>query len=147
MKTNFSRNRSSRGLTLVECTSAMALFIPVTVLLTFVTIEATKAYEISRDLQLAAGLAARALAHSGSTTTAQQQDTILSNVRISNTVVDPSQFYKVQWNKSNDPPTVTVCVQSKSTGSRQPQTFPNPDPLNLGSQFNMTSSATYRLQS
>jgi hypothetical protein len=98
-----------------------------------------------RDLQVGAALAARALASSGSTTTSAQQGEILQNVKVANTVVDPSQFYSVQWQPTQTPPVVTVFVQYKSTGNVQPPAFPDPDPLRLGSQFAMQARSTYRL--
>jgi len=113
----------------------------------FAALEVAQAYEISRDLQIGAGLAARALGESGSTTTALQQANVLADITVGNTVVDPSQFYLVQWSKASNPPTVTVYVQYKSRGLKQPPVFPNPDPLHLGSAFNMKTQATYRLQS
>lgn len=140
------RKRNQRGLTFAEVAGALALFLPVVVLSVFVVIEATIAYQISRDLQIAASLAARALAESGGTTSSSQQSMILSNITVGNHVVDPSQFYAVQWNKGFTPPCVTVYVQYKSTGAQQPPPFPRPDPLKLGSQFILKSQATYRLQ-
>ncbi len=113
--------------------------------ITLVTIEAAKAFEISRDLQVGSSLAARALASAGSVTTPEQQSQILSDVRVGNTVVDSSQFYSVVWQRNATPPTVTVCVQSTSSGPQKPQPFPDPDPLNLGSRFVMKAQSTYRL--
>jgi len=126
---------------------SLAVLFPTILTIIFVAIEGAQAYEISRDLQIGAGLAARALAASGSTTTAMQQSCVLADVTVGTTVVDPSQFYKVQWNKSSNPPTVTVYVQYKSSGLKQPPAFPNPDPLHLGGAFVMKTQATYRLQS
>ncbi|MDR3617409.1 MAG: hypothetical protein P4L53_27890 [Candidatus Obscuribacterales bacterium] len=119
--------------------------VPLLVLIALVAIEAAKAYEISRDLQIGASLAARALASSGSLTTQQQQSQILSDIQVGKNVVDPSQFYSVIWQRNTTPPTVTVFVQSVSTGPQKPPHFPDPDPLNLGSQFVMKAQSTFRL--
>lgn len=145
-KKKHTRIRAREGITLVEAAAALALLLPLLVVVIFVIIEATKAYEISRDLQIGAELGARALATNGSTTTGVQQQQILSNITVGNTVVDPSQFYNVVWNQDDNPPSVTVFVQYKSTGPKQPPPFPNPDPLNLGANFIMKSQSTYRLQ-
>ena len=148
MSRGISRQRNPRkqsGATLVEATTTLVWFVPLVLTVLFVIIEATKAYEISRDLQIGAGLAARALASAGSTTTSQQQADILQNVVVGNTIVDSSQFYAVNWQRTSTPPSVTVCVQHKSTGANQPATFPNPDPLHLGAQFVMKEQATFRL--
>jgi Flp pilus assembly protein TadG len=136
------RLRNQRGVSLAEAASALAVAVPALVMLAFVIIEAAQAYLIARDLQIGASLAARALGKQGSNTSASQQSQILSNVTVGNHVVDPSQFYNVQWNNTANPPTVTVYVQYKSTG-KQPPTLP--DPLKLGSAFVIKSQATYRV--
>ena len=132
-------------MTLVEVAATLALLFPSLILLTFVVVEAAQGYEIARDLQIGASLAARALGAQGSNTTSAQQTQILSNVSVANHVVDPSQFYNVVWNNAANPPSVTVYVQYKSTGTKKPPTFPKPDPLNLGSAFVLKAQATYRV--
>ena len=144
-KLNGKLLRPRSGATLVEGTTALMWFVPLTMLVLFVVMETTKAYQISRDLQIGAGLAARALATSGSTTTPEQQAAILQNVTVGKSVVDPSQFYEVQWHRNNVPPTVSVAVQYKSTGFKQPPPFPDPDPLQLSAQFILKEQASYRL--
>jgi hypothetical protein len=125
--------------------TVLVWFVPVVLLIIFVTIEAAKSYEISRDLQIGSSLAARALASSGSLTTEDQQSQILNDIRVGKTVVDGSQFYSVVWQRNATPPTVTVGIQSISTGPQKPPPFPDPDLLNLGSQFVMKAQSTYRL--
>jgi Flp pilus assembly protein TadG len=128
----------------------LALLLPIIVTCTFVIIEASQGFAIARDLQIGAELAARALATEGSSQgqVLATQQTIFSNIVIPNRIVDSSQFSPAPYfNHSASPPTVTVYVQYKSTGTKKPPTFPNPDPLNLGSTFVIKAQATYRLQS
>lgn len=142
------RIRRASGGVLAESVAVTSFLLPVLVFLAMVIIQATNAYMIDRDLQIAAGLAARALAEQGVPKHGQQvtQDIIFTNIKITNSVVDPSQFSPAPvYNFSSSPPTVTVFVQYKSTGI-QPVS-PIPDPLNLGKLFIIKAQATYRLQS
>ena len=140
--------RRPRGSVLAEAAAVVALFLPTLVFLIMVVIEATNAYLIDRDLQIAAGMAARAIAQTGNFQAGQQvtQDLIFSKIKIPNRVVDPSQFAPPPvFDYSSTPPTVTVFVQYKSTGVQPVPPFP--DPLNLGSLFIIKAQATYRMQS
>lgn len=142
------RSRRSSGGVLAEAVAVTAFMLPILVFLSLVIVQATSAYIIDRDLQVAAGLAARALAEQGVPKDGQQvtQDIIFSNIKIPGRVVDPSQFTPAPvYDFSANPPTVTVFVQYKSTGV-QPVS-PIPDPLNLGKLFIVKAQATYRLQS
>lgn len=142
------RIRGESGGVLAEAVAVTSFLLPIVVFLAMVIVQATFAYIIDRDLQIAAGLAARALAEQGVPQNGQQvtQDIVFSNIKIANSVVDPSQFTPAPvYNFSANPPTVTVFVQYKSTGI-QPVT-PIPDPLNLGKLFIIKAQATYRLQS
>ena len=140
--------RRASGGALAEAVSVTAFMLPILVFLSLVIVQATNAYIIDRDLQIAAGLAARALAEQGVPKNGQQvtQDIIFTNIKIPDRVVDPSQFSPAPvYNFTSNPPSVTVFVQYKSTGL-QPVT-PLPDPLNLGKLFVIKAQATYRLQS
>lgn len=142
------RIRRGSGGVLAEAVAVTSFMLPILVFLSLVIIQATNAYIIDRDLQVAAGLAARALAEQGVPKDGQQvtQDIIFSNIKIPDRVVDPSQFSPAPiYNFTSKPPTVTVFVQYKSTGA-QPVS-PIPDPLNLGKLFIIKAQATYRLQS
>lgn len=142
------RIRRASGAMLAESIAVTAFMLPILVFLSLVIVQATNAYIIDRDLQVAAGLAARALAEQGVPKDGQQvtQDIIFSNIKIPDRVVDPSQFSPAPvYNFSSHPPSVTVFIQYKSTGA-QPVS-PLPDPLNLGKLFIIKTQATYRLQS
>lgn len=140
--------RRCSGSVLAEGAAVVALFLPILVFLIMVVIEATNAYLIDRDLQIAAGMAARAIAQAGTFQAGQEvtQDLILSKIKIPNRVVDPSQFSPPPvYDFSSNPPTVTVFVQYKSTGIQPVPPFP--DPLKLGNLFIIKAQATYRIQS
>lgn len=144
----YKRGRRATGAVLAEAISVTSFLLPIVFFLAMVIIEATNVYMVDRDLQVAAGLAARALAEQGVPQHGQQvtQDIIFSNIKIPNRVVDPSQFSPAPvYDFKANPPTVTVFVQYKSTGA-QPVT-PIPDPLNLGKLFIIKAQATYRIQS
>lgn len=151
LRVNAMKNKRSRragGAVLAEAVAVTAFMLPILVFLALVIVQATSAYIIDRDLQVAAALAARALAAQGVPKDGQQvtQDIIFSNIKIPGRVVDPSQFSPAPvYNFTASPPTVTVFVQYKSTGI-QPVS-PIPDPLNLGKLFIIKAQATYRLQS
>lgn len=153
-----SKDRTKRfagGGTLVESVAAIALILPLVVLVIFVTIEASQAYVICRSLNQGAYLAARELANcyksdpSIQWDRAKQESMVYSNIRIPNMISSNSQFTctSSDWKLTSSPPTVRVVVRYLGgQGSPALPSFPNPDPLKLGSSFVISSSATYGLQ-
>lgn len=148
-------SRRSKGAILVEASSAMVVMFPLLVLVIFVTLEASYAYVIGRNMNNAAFLAARALGNRYQqnpnivTDTAAQQ-AIFSSIRIPNMVSGNGQFQippgNAGWNTASSPPTVTVVVTyTPGMGTPALPAFPNPDPLKLGAAFRISSSASYRL--
>lgn len=140
-----------RGAVMAEAVSALAVMFPLLVLIIFVTLEASYAYVIGRNMNNAAFLASRALGlkyqtYPGIVTDTAEQQAIFSTIRIPNMVSGNAQFTIMNWNTAASPPTVTVQVTYlPGQGTPALPSFPNPDPLNLGAAFRIGSSATYRM--
>ena len=143
------QRRGTRGLTIVEGASAIMIFVPLAVLIAMVVVELQHSYTMQRDLQLAAELAARALATEGGAQGAviANQQAVFQNIVVGNSVVDASQFSPAPViNQSVSPPMVTVYVQSKSTGTKKPFSPTSLDPLNLGKIMVLRAQSSFRLQ-
>lgn len=148
-----SKRRSKRAAVIAETAAAMALFLPLTILITFVGLEVSYSYLLKSSLSEAAREAARSLsiaygldstiAGAGNRSVWNQK--AFDHIRIYNVVNDSLQFDDPVWNNNADPPTVTVTVRYKSDRYGLPH-FPNPDPLHLGDNFEVNGIATYRLQ-
>lgn len=144
--------RNSHGM-LAEAVSALALLLPLIVLIIFVAIQGSNAYVIARHMNQGAQIAARSLAEEylvnkdiENDTSAQQA--IFSEIRLKDMISANSQFSIPAngWQTQNDPKTVTVvCTYIPGVGNPPNPSFPNPDILGLGSNFTISMSATYRL--
>jgi Flp pilus assembly protein TadG len=137
-----------RGAVIAETGAALALFLPLAVLITFVGVEVSYAYLLKSSLSEGAREAARSLAIAYGVGTNVDPGTageakVFSNIRIHNVINDNQQF-EAQWKKDADPPTVTVTVKYASDKYGLPH-FPNPDPLRLGDNFIVYGAATFRL--
>jgi Flp pilus assembly protein TadG len=139
-----------RGGTIAETAASLVLLLPLLIMILFVGLEASRAYMIKESLAQASRQAARDLAviygrdgtiANNSTMEAIQ---VYDNIRINGAITSSRQFSS-QWNTSAAPPTVTVTVQYTSGQNGLP-TFPNPDPLKLGGNFQLNASSTYRLE-
>jgi len=143
--------RQSRGVSIAEAAAALALLLPLIFTIIFVILEASYAYTIKNSLAEAARAAARDLAmaygqNPGIATDRSLQNTqVFDTIRITNMVNDSSQFDDPVFQTAQDPMTVAVTVRYLSGQFNLPP-FPNPDPLNLGSNFQITASSTYRLE-
>lgn len=146
-----SRLRKSKGAGIAETAAALVLLIPLVFLVLYVVLEASKAYFIKEGLSQGARQAARDLAiaygHTGSIENSRltQDNMVLSNIKINGVINDPQQFDDPVFNSSASPPTVTVTVRYTG-GQYGLPTFPHPDPLNLGGNFNLSATSTYRLE-
>jgi len=114
-----------------------------------VAVEAGYGYIIKINMDGAARRAARdlAIAYGQDPSIAQDSskvNTVLSMIRIANMVVDNAQFGEPVFQTDN-PPTATVTV-TYASGQYGLAPFPNPDPLNLGPTFTISSTATYHLE-
>lgn len=146
------RGRSSGGFAVAELAAALMLLLPLTIAVCFVAAEAMQFCMIKSVLNHGAAVAARRLAIAYGTNAAAaiaNPEDSFSNCRVANIIVDNRQFSippgTAGWNLYSKPPTVTVEVTFAS-GQYGLPTFPNPDPLRLGRNFSMTSSAKANLE-
>ena len=144
-------SRKARAVSIAEAAAVTSLLLPLLILVLFVVVEATQAYLIKNSLAEAARQAARDLsveygqdpAVAGSRSL---QDTLVfDKIRIKNVVNDSQQFNNPVFDTSADPPTVKVTVEYKG-GQYGLPSFPNPDPLQLGKNFKIDATSTYRLE-
>lgn len=143
--------RKKRAAVIAETAAAMALFLPLTVLITFVGVEVSYAYLLKSSLSEAAREACRSLSIAygldssiaGNRAIAEQK--AFNHIRMHNVINSSAQFADPVWNTTADPPTVTVKVTYASDQYGLPH-FPNPDPLHLGDNFVVVGTSTYRLQ-
>ncbi len=146
------RHRNQCGM-LSEAVSSLALFIPLLVIIIMVTIQATQAYLIAKNMSRAAQIAARTLAeeyqsNSQIATDTSAQQAILDNIRIPQMVSSNQQFNipSTGWQTTVDPKTVTVVVTYiPGVGSPANPPYPNPNILNMSSLFKISADSTYRI--
>ena len=145
-----SGRRRSKGAVLVEAVLAIAIFVPIMVVIVWAVLEVSFAYIIATNMNEASHLAARALAdeflrnpsivHDNKT-----QARILSTVRIPGMVATNEQFSfpPGAWVVTSVPRSVSVqCTYLPGVGDPPLALFPNPDILNIRSHLNIQSSAT-----
>lgn len=139
--------RTQRGGSIAELAAAMVLLMPLIVITAFVVVEATEAYMINSALHQAALIAARkiAMAYGQNPTATKTNPSPYLNITIGSMVKSPNQF-AVDWSKEfANPPQVNVICTYTSGVNGCPR-FPSPDPLNLGSAFQLQSRASARLE-
>lgn len=145
-----SRGRG-RGAAIVESAAALAMLLPVLIMIMFAILEVSYAYLIKNCMAEGAREAARNLAiaygqdHTVANDRTKQESRSFDKVRISSMIASSAQFDNPVFQATADPPVVTVTVRYTSGLNGLP-TFPHPDPLNLGSTFQISHTATYRLQ-
>jgi hypothetical protein len=151
MKKNIRSCRRERGAVIAESAAALALLLPTVIFITFAILEVGYAYLIKNSMAEGAREAARHLAvaygqnHTVATDRSLQESKAFDKVRITNMIASSAQFDDPVFETAADPPMVSVTVRYTSGLNGLP-TFPNPDPLYLGSAFAITHTATYRLQ-
>lgn len=148
---NPATNKRKRGASLVEFAVALSLFLPLLISIIYVVLEASFMYTIKANLDVASRKAARELAimYGTNKTNAQQpkaSNPVYTNTRIPNFVVDNNQFDDPTFSTAVAPGTVTVIVHYPTTGAYGLPPFPNPDPLNIGGNFDLTSTSTFSLE-
>lgn len=147
----FSAKRETRGVAITEAAAALTLILPLIFLVIFVVLEASYAYTLKNALAEGAREAARNLAinygqnQAIATDRTLQNAEVFDNIRITNVINNSSQFDDPVFNTAADPPTVEVTVHYRGGQFGLPP-FPNPDPLNLGSNFKIDATSTYRLE-
>jgi hypothetical protein len=146
------RSRLRCGFAIVELAASLMLLLPLLVVVCYVAAEAMQLCMIKSILNQGAAVAARRLAiayASDQVSAIANPETSFSTIRVANVLVDDRQF-KVPpgtagWNLYSKPPTVTVEVTFGSGLYGLPQ-FPSPDPLKLGTNFVVKSSAQANLE-
>lgn len=143
--------KKRRGLVLAEATAALAVLLPVSVLLLFVISEMAYCYMVKTVLSDASRLAARTMAIQYGITPAIAggqdaqglRDAVLNQIRIPNIIVNNEQF-SVTFN--TDMAVRTVHVDVDYQGGLWVPPLPMPDPLGLGKDYRIHADATYRLE-
>jgi Flp pilus assembly protein TadG len=148
-----SKSRSGQsGASLVETAVTVAFVVPLCFYALFVAMEASQTFGISQALQQGAREAARRIA-----TTYAVDPGIVNNVgdqtkygydpvRINGVIADSSQF-TATFNPDNANPTSVSVTATYASGKFGLPPFPqNADPLFLGPNFKLQSSATYTLE-
>jgi hypothetical protein len=114
--------------------------------------EASYAYLIKESMAQGARQAARDLSiyygQNGSAIASNrtlQDSMVFDKIRITNMIKSSSQFANPVFQTTTEPLTVTVTC-SYTGGQYGLPTFPNPDPLNLGSNITLSATSTYRLE-
>lgn len=148
---NYKNKRGGKAQGLVETAAAMAVLIPLFMLILYVSSEISQAYMIKTAMTAAAHRAARNLSiaywqnSTISNNRAAQESLVLDQIRIGTMVVDSHQFSDVTYELNATPPSVSVTV-TYTGGQYGLAPFPNPDPLHLGSHFQISSTETHALE-
>lgn len=148
---NQKYKREGKGQGLVESAAAMAVLIPLFMLILYVSSEISQAYMIKTAMTAAAHRAARNLAiaywqnSSIANSRAAQESLVLDRIRIGSMIVDSQQFSDVTYELNATPPSVSVTV-TYTGGQYGLAPFPNPDPLRLAQHFQISSTETHALE-
>lgn len=143
--------RNRRGYSTVELAASFLFIIPIVFVILFAVVEMVKAYAIITVLSQAATQTARQLAvlypDNPSLTERSSQDLLVyDNCTYGGVIANSAQFENAIFNTSSDPPTVAVTVKYLG-GQYGLDPFPSYDPLGLGGQFQLSSTAVYKLES
>jgi Flp pilus assembly protein TadG len=143
------RRRTQSGVSIVEFAAVISIGLPLLILLIYAAMETSFAFMITSNLDVAARKAARDLAIEYTkdptiATNSGLQQAVFDKIRIPNFVAANSQFGQPVFTTTT-PQKVTVTVSYPSGGGNGLPTFPNPDPLGLGAQFKLQSTATASL--
>lgn len=145
------KRANPRAAALAEAAASLALLIPLVVVMIFTIMEVSYAYFLksslaecarraARDMSIAYGVAPLIVS-----SRATQDLMVYNNIRLTNVLNDSRQFDDAAFSVSTDPATVTITVHYLSNKYGLP-TFPYPDPLNLGINFQISATSTYRLE-
>jgi hypothetical protein len=143
--------RKQHGVTIVESAASLSLMLPIVIVLMFVVLEASYAYLIKNAMAEGARQAARDLSiaygknPSIATDRTLQNTIVFNHIRMTNMINSSAQFDDPEFDTTSDPPTVSVQVNYLGQQYGLPP-FPNPDLLNLGSNFKIIGDAIYRLE-
>lgn len=147
-----AKRRNRAGFAIVELSASLMLLLPLLVVVCYVAAEAMQLCMIKSVLNHAASVAARRLAiayASDQMSAISNPENTFSSIRVNNVVIDDRQFSippgTAGWDLYSKPPTVCVEVTFTSDQYGLPR-FPSPDPLNLGTNLVLKSSAKANLE-
>lgn len=143
--------RKAKGHASMELAASLMFILPLVFVILFVVVEMVKGYAITGVLTQAATQTARQLAvlypdNPSLTSRGAQDYLVYNNVSYGGVIVNSGQFDDAVFNTSVSPPTVTVTVRYLG-GKYGLDPFPTYDPLHLGGNFKLSSTAVYRLES
>ncbi len=146
-----NRKRDQRGFGMAETAASLSIMLPLVVTLIFVILEVSYAFMLESTLSEASRQAARDLAIAYgvnplvATSRSLQNSMVFDSIRINNVLKNSQQFDTPVFQTTTDPATVSVQVRYLSNQYGLPA-FPNPDPLHLGSKYQVVASSTCRLE-
>lgn len=139
------------AVSIAEAAGALGLLLPLVVTMVFVVLEVSYAYFLKSSLSECARRAARdmSIAYGVSPLVANNRSTqdlmVYNNIRLQNVLNNSAQFDDAVFDLSEEPATYTVTVRYLSNQYGLPA-FPYPDPLQLGSNYKISATSTYRLE-
>jgi hypothetical protein len=141
--------RKARGLAITEFAAVLSILLPLLLLILYVGFQASLAWTIRTNLDIAARKASREMAVSYGkdpliVTDNTKQQSVFTKVRIPNFVNSNAQFEAPNFNVPAR--SVTIKVNYPGNGSYGLPRFPNPDVMNLGSNFTLSSTNTSALE-
>jgi len=142
-------DRTNRG-NISEFGAVLVLVVPLVLILIFAGYEFAYGFLIKSNIDNAAKNASRALAIEYGqdptvATNSTKQQAIFDKIRIPNFVNDNQQFAVVKFEPVADPESVSVTVKYLGGQYNLPK-FPNPDPLQIGANFVIEGTSTYRVE-
>jgi hypothetical protein len=144
-------NRRRSGVSLVEFGAAMALGLPLILIMLYAVLEANYLFTIRTHLDQATREAGRQLMSkyqkdpTPANNTSANSNTVTNTINLPGFVVSSSQFNVVYSYAPPSPSTVTVTCTYPTGGAAGLMPFPAPDPLGLGPSFSISATGTFPL--
>jgi hypothetical protein len=132
--------RKARGLAITEFAAVLSILLPLLLLILYVGFQASLAWTIRTNLDIAVSYGKDPLIVTDNT----KQQSVFTKVRIPNFVNSNAQFEAPNFNVPAR--SVTIKVNYPGNGSYGLPRFPNPDVMNLGSNFTLSSTNTSALE-
>lgn len=146
-----AEERKKEGGAIVEGVAALVVLLPLAFLIIFGVVEVVHYFHIRNGLTEAANRAVRSLSveywkdEDVASDRGLQDSRIFDQIRIPGVVNSSSQFGNIHFNLGGTPQTVTVTVTYQGGQNGLPP-FPDPDPLGMGSGYQITVSATHAIE-
>jgi Tfp pilus assembly protein PilW len=151
-----ARRRNKTGISLVEFSAALVFGLPLIVAMLYAGLEANLLFTIRTNLDVATRRAAQLLITQYEMTGTAAADTSNGNLpsALAFDVLTADGHYFINrsanqftwtWDLSSSPATLTVTASYPTTrsGAHGLLPFPSPDPLGIGSNFTILTSATF----